>query len=124
MKPIALFPLVLLLAGATAQTPAKKAAPATSTASTAAGKPMPFKDAKLAAIDARLTTNKTAGDRADALNEAAELAFDLSYWSRAKGYAETYLKEFPQGQKTQPMQLTIGRALGKVPGSEAEAKKA
>ena len=117
------LPFLLLIAGTTApaQAPGKK--PGAAPAAASASKPASLKDAKLAAIEAWLAANKAAPDRAEALTEAAELAFGLSFWSRAKGYAETYLKEFPKGEKAAEQQLLIGRALGNVPGSEAEAKK-
>ncbi len=116
--------LSLLIAAnpASAQTPAKTksaSAPASATAAAAVS----FKDAKLAAMDAWLNANKTSGDRADALTEAANLAFELSNWTKAKGYAEVYLKEFPKADGAAEMQLVVGRSLANTPGGEAEAKK-
>ncbi len=117
MKTLAITPLLLLFAAAPvqAQKPAKAAAPASA-------KAVSWKQAKLLAIDGWLTTNKTAADRAEALPEAAELAFDLADWAKAKGFAETYLKEFATGAKKGEMQLLVGRALANVPGQEAAAK--
>src|SRR5436190_5430334 len=93
---------LLLLAAlpASAQTPVKPkpAAGAPGAAPAAQAKPAPsFKEAKLTAIDAWLTANKTSTERGEALTEAAHLAFDACNWVKAKGYAETYLKEQPKG---------------------------
>ena len=115
---LAALTLSLLAVGnlAIAQTPAR-------TKPTAAATAMPFKDAKLAAIDAWLTANKTSADRADALVEAANLAYELSSWTKAKGYAETYVKEFSKGDSAGEMQLMVGQSVANTPGGEAEAKK-
>jgi len=125
MKNILAAPLLLLLAAATAtaQPPAKKPAPAAAPQAPAA-KTVSYKDAKLAAIDAWLTANKTGADRADALTEAAELAFDLGSWQKAKGFADTYGKEFATGPQASAMRLLAARSLASTPGSEGEAKKA
>jgi thiol-disulfide isomerase/thioredoxin len=119
---IAALTLSLVIAGnpAGAQTPAKgKPAPASASAPAAAS----FKDAKLNAIDAWLNANKTSPDRADALTEAANLAFELSNWAKAKAYAEQYVKEFPKLDGAAEMQLLVGKSLASTPGGEAEARK-
>ncbi|HTF89137.1 MAG TPA: TlpA disulfide reductase family protein [Planctomycetota bacterium] len=120
---IAALSLSLLLVGnpASAQTPgkAKSGAPANASAPTA----MPFKDAKLAAMDAWLNANKTSPDRAEALNEAANLAFEISNWAKARSYAETYIKEFPKAEAASELQLLIGKSAASTPGGEAEARK-
>jgi hypothetical protein len=115
-------PLLIAAATATAQAPAKKPPPAA--APQAAAKPASFKDAKLAAIDKWLADNKTGADRAEALTEGAQLAFDLGNWGRAKGYADIYTKEFATGEQASAMKLLSARSLASTPGNEGEAKKA
>ena len=118
--------LLLLSAVLPAQSPAKPkpaAAPAAAAAAPQAKAPASFKDAKFAAIEAWLAANKAGGDRAEALPEAASLAAELSAWPKSKTYAEAYRKEFPKGEHAEEMQLTVGRALANIPGSEAEARK-
>ncbi len=116
------IPLALLLAAPmTAQKPAKSTAK--NAAAVSATKDTSFRAAKLTAIDAWLTANKKADDRADALAEAADLAFEMAEWSKAKGYAETYIAEFAKAEKVKAMNLLIGRSLGNIPGSEAAAKE-
>ena len=116
------IPLALLLAAPmAAQKPAKSGAKNAVAASTT--KDTSFKAAKLAAIDAWLTANKKADDRVEALAEAAELAFDMAEWNKAKDYATTYVAEFAKAEKAKAMNLLIGRSLGNIPGSEAKAKE-
>lgn len=112
----------LFAAGTAAQTNPKQK-PATPAAA-AQGKALPFKDAKLAAIETWLAANKNAADRGDALSEAASLAFELAQWQKAADHAGAYLAEFAAGEQAGDMQLTIGRALLNVPGKEAAAKAA
>ena len=125
MKTVLLAAPLLFLAAApaTAQAPAKKPAPAAAPQAPAT-KTVSYKDAKLAAIDAWLTANKTGADRAEALTEGAQLAFDVGNWGRAKGYADIYTKEFATGEQASAMKLLAARSLASTPGSEGEAKKA
>jgi thiol-disulfide isomerase/thioredoxin len=119
---LAILPFLLLTQNTTtAQAPPKK--PAAAPAAAPAAKTTSLKDAKFAAIEAWLNANKASPDRADGLCEAADLAFELSSWPKAKTLAETYGKEFPKGEKAGEMHLLVGRALANIPGSEAEAKK-
>jgi thiol-disulfide isomerase/thioredoxin len=124
MKTILLaVPLLLLAAAPAAAQAPKKPAPAAAPQAPAS-KTVSFKDGKLAAIEAWLAANKTGADRAEALTEGAQLAFDLGYWARAKGYADVYTKEFATGEQASAMKLLAARSLASTPGSETEAKKA
>jgi thiol-disulfide isomerase/thioredoxin len=119
---IAVLPFLLVsLNPAAAQAPPKK--PAAAPAAAATPKTTTLKDAKFAALEAWLNANKVSPDRADGLSEAADLAFELGNYAKAKTLADTYGKEFAKGEKAGEMQLLVGRALANIPGNEAEAKK-